>query len=350
LFNLISELDRDRFKPLILTLSAEDERFPSLWKSFKEIDVRIESLKLTRLSGFIKGKIELKKIINELNIDVIHINGIRGDLMVKKKDFNNQLIVTTINSNIYEDYTMLYGSIKGSIMAWLHMRSLKDKVAIGCSNFVVKELNKKYRAKLNPIYNGIPKEKYTILLGGDKIKLKKELGLPLGQPIFIFVGYLIYRKDPITTIKAFLNSGEAEKSVLLIIGDGPLMEECKQLVGQNRNVLLLGNQPETLRYLNASDYYIASSYSEGLPTSVMEAMGCGLPVILSTIEPHKELVLDIANWDYLFKINDHQMLSKKIDKILTEPYETLSAQCRSVIDDKINSQIMTQNYQELYNK
>ncbi|TFB26223.1 hypothetical protein E3V97_24785, partial [Pedobacter alluvionis] len=100
---------------------------------------------------------------------------------------------------------MLYGKLKGSIMAWLHMRSLKDKIAIGCSNFVVKELNKKYNSQLTAIYNGIPKCSYTVPTIDEKNQLKKELGLNIDEKIFVFVGYLIYRKDPLTAIKGFLN-------------------------------------------------------------------------------------------------------------------------------------------------
>lgn len=82
----------------------------------------------------------------------------------------------------------------------------------------------------------------------------------------------------------------------------------------------------------------------------MEAMGCGLPVILSNINPHEELVANINNWQYLFEINDHNELSKKMENIIEGDYTQLSTSCRSVISNVINSNIMSSNYQLLYKK
>jgi len=113
-------------------------------------------------------------------------------------------------------------------------------------------------------------------------------------------------------------------------------------------VTFFGNQPETLKFLKAANYYVASSLSEGLPTSVMEAMGCGLPVILSDIDPHKELLNHLNGWPYTFAVSRPDILTEKIDDILDDDYKNLSIGCRKVIDDYINSEIMAQNYQRLY--
>lgn len=349
LYNLVSELDRTKFEPIVLTLSNEDYNFPSLWESFENLNIKVCSLALTRINGFLTGKQKIKKFIATNNIDVAHLYGFRPDLLVKPS--KNLRVVSTINSNIYDDYTMLYGKRIGKIMAFLHVKSLKGKVGIACSNFVAEELNKRYGIDLKVIYNGIPNRDYTSTTTTEKVKIREDLKLPLDKKVFIFVGYLIYRKDPVTVIKAFLNSKAAKNSILLMIGDGPLMEECREICkSEIDSVKFFGNQPSTLNFLKASDYYISSAYSEGLPTSVMEAMGCGLPVILSNIKPHEELVEHIANWSYLFPTNNVENLSSKIDKITNDDYDLLSNNCRAVIADIINSSVMTRNYQFFYEK
>lgn len=349
LYNLIAELDRSNFEPIILTLSEEDSRFPSLWSSFEDLNVKIFSFKFSRLKGFFEGQKKIKDFIEKQNIDVVHIYGFRGDVLVNANISKHVKVISTINSNIYDDYTMLYGKYVGKIMAYIHIKSLRGKKGIACSRFVAEELNKRYNIDLKVIYNGIPCNDYTVTLQSERDSLRKELLLPLDKKIFIFVGYLIYRKDPITVIRAFLNSKVAENSILLMIGDGPLMEECEKISeGRKENIMFLGNQPSTINFLKASDFYISSAYSEGLPTSVMEAMGCGLPVILSNIKPHEELVSNIENFKYLFPINKHEILSEKIDEIMKDDYDSLSQSCRDVIFNDINSNIMSSNYQLLY--
>jgi glycosyltransferase involved in cell wall biosynthesis len=352
LLNLLLKLNKNNFKPIILTLSNEDSNYPSLYSTFEKIGVKIIPLSLNRINGFLFGTGRIKRVLQKNSINIIHIFGFRGDLLINKTNFPGIKVISTINSNIYEDYTMLYGRIKGSVMAKFHMNSLKGKIAIGCSNFVTTQLNNKYNSELETIYNGIPKESYIPPNSQEKIELRDGLLLDVSAKIFIFVGYLIYRKDPLTTIQGFLSAESADELILLMIGDGPLMEECKALANQfpNRKIFFLGNQPETLKYLKCADYYIASSYSEGLPTSVMEAMSCGLPVILSNIQPHIELVDKIKDWKYLFGTNDSQMLAANITSILKESHDKLSLKCRSVIEDKINSEIMANKYETLYLK
>lgn len=348
MFTLISELDKQNFEPIVLTLSEEDANFPSLLSDFKNIEVKVISLSLSRLKGFVLGQKNIKNIVNTLDIDVIHIYGFRGDMLIRKSDYKGVKIISTINSNIYDDYTMLYGKVKGTFMAWLHMKSLKNKTAIGCSKFVADQLNIKYGSNLDVIYNGVSKNKYTVASDVEKLRYREQLGLPVDHLIFIFVGYLIYRKDPVTAINGFLKANMGEKSTLLILGDGPLREKCETIAGGNRNIIFLGNQPQTLIYLNASDYYIASSYSEGLPTSVMEALACGLPVLLSNIAPHAELVSANVNDQFMFDASDVVDLADKIKKISKELYNGLSMQAREIIEQRINSQIMAEMYQRLY--
>jgi glycosyltransferase involved in cell wall biosynthesis len=347
MFNLIAELDKNTFQPIILTLSNDDPDFPSLRNEFEQMDVKIISLSMSRLQGFLSGTKRIKDIVEKNEINVIHIYGFRGDLLISPKKFPTTRVISTINSNIYDDYTMLYGKNKGRLMSWLHVKSLKGKTAIGCSKFVAGQLNDRYGCKLEVIYNGVSKSKYTVTSLEDKLSSRKILGLPIDHSIFIFVGYLIYRKDPITTIKAFLSSN-LEKSTLIIIGDGPLIDKCKYLTFNDKNVIFYGNQPQTISFLRASDYYISSAYSEGLPTSVMEALACGLPVLLSDIKPHTELVEGSLCERYIFTINDYQDLSVKIKEILKTPYKEICLNARDVIDTKINSNMMAKMYQNLY--
>jgi glycosyltransferase involved in cell wall biosynthesis len=70
-----------------------------------------------------------------------------------------------------------------------------------------------------------------------------------------------------------------------ILGDGPLMHSLKsRLLEQNiSNVFLLGKKTrkQVSEYLSCSSLFLLTSFAEGTPTAVLEAMSFGLPVICS---------------------------------------------------------------------
>ena len=56
------------------------------------------------------------------------------------------------------------------------------------------------------------------------------------------------------------------------------------------NIKLVGNKKNVYDYLFASDIYLTTSYYEGHPLSVLEAMGCGLPIIASDVVGNKDTI------------------------------------------------------------
>lgn len=72
--------------------------------------------------------------------------------------------------------------------------------------------------------------------------------------------------------------------VLLLVGDGPRMEEMKDFaktLGIMENVIFLGSRPDVYRYYDAMDMFLYPSRYEGLPGTVVEAQASGLPTIMS---------------------------------------------------------------------
>lgn len=348
ILNILHEIDRNKFSPIVLSLSDESKTKLSAYKEFRDLNIDVHSLKLTRFGGFLFGKSHISKFCREMKIDTIHLVGFRADLIVRGNVFSKYNIISSIFSNIFDDYTMLYGKRKGLIMAYLHMYTLKNKTLVACSEFVKTELNKKTNRNFNVIPNAVSKNKFTIPTDEIKQNIRQQLKIPENKKIFIFVGVLIKRKDPLTAIKGFINSQMEKDGYLIILGDGPLMPECKRIAEGNDNILFMGNTSETLYYLQGADYYISTSHSEGLPTSVVEALGCGLPTILSDIAPHNEILNLIKVSKYLFPVGDFMRLSSQIDEIIIKDYKTLSKNYREAVELTLNSEIMSSQYQSLY--
>ena len=70
--------------------------------------------------------------------------------------------------------------------------------------------------------------------------------------------------------------------------------------------------PDVLPYLQAVDYFISASSDEGLPNSVLEALATGLPVLLSDIPSHREILERTHNSGVFFDPKVPQSLSRLI--------------------------------------
>ena len=73
-----------------------------------------------------------------------------------------------------------------------------------------------------------------------------------------------------------------------MLGEGPLWEDLKK-EGDDR-ILLPGFKTNVYDYLIASDYYISASDVEGLANTLLESMTVGLPMLLSDIPSHQEVL------------------------------------------------------------
>jgi glycosyltransferase involved in cell wall biosynthesis len=110
----------------------------------------------------------------------------------------------------------------------------------------------------------------------------------------VWVGRLLPRKDPWTAVSAFGSMAMGDDR-LLIVGDGDIAPAIRRHIdaaGLGSRVTILGllEREEVYRWLRASDVYLSTSLGEGLPVAVLEAMACGVPVVLSDISPHREIV------------------------------------------------------------
>ncbi|SNS43533.1 Glycosyltransferase involved in cell wall bisynthesis [Anaerovirgula multivorans] len=344
LFNIIKHLDRNMFKPYILTLSPETE--DSKYNNFIDLGVIIKSLQLSRMRMLFNGDKKLKKIVNDVNPDVIHTQGIRADTLVSKYLYTYRHCNTIRNYACY-DYSMKYGTFFGKIIANFHLNTIKKiEKPIACSYFVSNLLNVNHKISVETIQNGVDDDVYKPVDREDKEALRKRLNLHNGKVIFIATGDLIPRKDPITMINAFKIANLNRSAQLLLLGEGELKEESMKLV--NNDVLMIGRVENVIDYLRASDVFVSSSKAEGLPNAVLEAMSTGLPVLLSDIEPHIELLNKDKETGDIFKIGNVEQLSELFERYMKEDREHKGRKARKIIEENFSAKIMSEKYQSTY--
>ncbi|MHA1684984.1 MAG: glycosyltransferase family 4 protein [Candidatus Heimdallarchaeaceae archaeon] len=127
--------------------------------------------------------------------------------------------------------------------------------------------------------------------------VRKELGIAAGANVIGFVGRLSYEKNVEFLLRAFKKAIETSSipvnSILLVVGDGPLRTRLTHLsveLSISAQVVFTGFRRDVHRLMNSMDMLVLPSQAEGIPCVALEAMACGVPVILSDILCHKELL------------------------------------------------------------
>ncbi|MFC1774715.1 glycosyltransferase family 4 protein [Nanoarchaeota archaeon] len=144
-------------------------------------------------------------------------------------------------------------------------------------------------------------------------KSKKKLGIHPDTFIIGFVGRIGREKDLGTLYKAFKKIKKTHKCKLLIVGEG-LTDE----IPKDTDVILAGSQLDVRPYLNAMDVFVLPSLTETSSLATMEAMACGLPVIVTPVGNIPEYVQDGHN-GLIFSRKDVDALIERIHKLIDDP-------------------------------
>lgn len=123
--------------------------------------------------------------------------------------------------------------------------------------------------------------------------LNKECGL--NDSIFkvLTVGEMIARKNHEVLIKSFALL--PDNVHLFIAGSGELEGFLKKLAKElnvEKNVHFLGFRKDVKHLCSSADLFVFPSFQEGLSVALMEAMGCGLPVVASNIRGNNDLIVN----------------------------------------------------------
>ncbi len=108
------------------------------------------------------------------------------------------------------------------------------------------------------------------------------------RPVFVTAGRLVEMKDQRNLLQAFALHLDQRPSRLMLLGVGPMLDELRALAGSlgiAEHVAFEGFVSNPLPYMREADAFVLSSRSEGFGNVLVEAMGCGTPVV-STDCPH----------------------------------------------------------------
>lgn len=337
LFNLINNLDRSVLKPMLLTLSPEP--IDSRKSDYELLDIQIMSLNLSRLSGLFLAKSQLEKVINNINPDIIHSQGIRADSLISAIGPKVPCLLTARNYP-FDDYPSKFGKIRGMLMARKHISVQKScRHVIACSKSIKNKLSEAGVVSY-AIQNGVSFNK-KVQANGTPYDFK--------NPVYVTVGSLIPRKNVKMLIQAFnqWKQDAGSSGSLVIVGDGFERQSLEALAGED--ILFTGNVDNVADYLASADYFVSASLSEGLPNAVLEALSFGLPIILSDILPHKEINEECNGAARIFELkNGVKGLVDEFEKAVKVFDSSAKDDAKRVASTVFSSEVMSKNYQNYY--
>jgi glycosyltransferase involved in cell wall biosynthesis len=122
-------------------------------------------------------------------------------------------------------------------------------------------------------------------------RARAALGLPAAATVVGVVGRLTYQKAPEDFVDAIAALGRPGVTGIWI-GGGELTGRIARRAGARRaNVVLAGERTDILEVLPALDVFVLPSRYEGLPTAIVEAMICGIPVVATSVNAVPDLVV-----------------------------------------------------------
>ena len=129
-------------------------------------------------------------------------------------------------------------------------------------------------------------------------RLRQQLGFTDGDSVVCHVGSFVKPKNHRTIVEIFnIFHKQHPKSVLMLIGEGILMQEIQDQVksfGLTDYVYFMGLREDVNLLLMAADVFLFPSLHEGFPLSLLEAQCSGLPCIISDSIPQETCITNLA--------------------------------------------------------
>jgi colanic acid/amylovoran biosynthesis glycosyltransferase len=230
---------------------------------------------------------KIKSAVEELNPDIVHFQwGNLGEDILSKIEFSVPVVVSFhsyITPQTWKVSNKGFDSVfkKADVILPISDYIKRGLISMGCNHSKIIVHHMGVDTNLFPFSLKVAKEKVEILSVGSFIEKK---GF---QDAFKAIGQL-----PVDILK---------KVQYKIIGDGPMKEEYLEIINQlniKNNVEFLGKltQDSVAIEFQKADIYLHPSVissegdDEGIPTVIMEAQSCGLPIVSTLHTGIPELV------------------------------------------------------------
>ena len=301
------------------------------------------------LTGFLRN---LKSALNQKEYDIIHVHSPHLGLLFliatafSRRKFSRSTVVTVHDS--YQDF-----KLRNKLMFIPVFAAFQRVVCCSQASYV----------SFPAFFKRLAGDRLCYVRNGLDIARVDRIATNVHPPVdktggftTVAISRLVDVKNPFSVLTAFCQSADPG-SRLVYMGDGrlrPSLIAGSKELGFENQIEFTGLIPRdrVFEYLLNADLFVSASRGEGLPVSVLEAMACGCPVILSDIPPHREIAEGI---DFIPLINpdDTAGFAREIKKYKEMPASERTAigeKCRKLVEERFSLSTMHTGYAEVYRK
>lgn len=299
------------------------------------------------LPGFYRA---LKTAFDARQYDIIHIHMVIAGFLflLANLAFGKPMRCTVFTvSNSYQSYKLRNKLMLLPVFAFFQRVVCNSHAVFDSFPVIYKWLGGK---RLCTIQNGVDIDRVDGFLRDNRPAPRT------GGFTVISVGRIIKIKNPLTVVNAYRKSA-APGDRLIFVGEGdmraPVLAKAREL-GLEHDVRLTGLVPRNRVYetLSEADVFISCSYGEGLPVAALEAMACRCPVILSDIQPHREIA-NGTDFIPLVPADDSDGFAREISRFRSLPAaerQAVGERCRAWAEKHFSLASMNRQYAELFER
>ncbi|HUG90106.1 MAG TPA: glycosyltransferase family 4 protein [Planctomycetaceae bacterium] len=357
MLSLLERIDRTRYKPQVIC------RQPGpLTRELDHLGIRCHFV--PQLVRPIRPHLDwwayrsLRKLFRELRPDIVHTHsskpGFLGRLAARAADVPH--VIHHVHGFSFHEYS-------SRIVQFVFPR-LERLAGRSCDRVVF--VNEEERAwavgngvlpaeKSRTIYNGVDLNVFAPPSPERRAELRRRLDVPDDCTVVPFLGRLVRQKQPLilADIAARLNGELAGDRAwqIWVCGDGPLrdglLHRCRQQ-GTAERVRAFRWHERPQDVLGAADLALLPSLWDGMPLSLLEAAGTGLPVVCSAIRGNREVVT--AETGFLCSPRDAGQYATRIARLIAddELRASMGRAARQRAEAMFDADLMAARIGELY--
>jgi len=182
------------------------------------------------------------------------------------------------------------------------------------------------------IPNGVDLDRFSPASPERRAALQRQLRIPVGDPVVLFVGFFSRDKNPDVLFDAWLALLErGVTSTLVLVGattgayyeiDGRLADSMKARAeqrGVSDRVVFVESVDRIEDYFRAADVFALPTAREGLPNVLLEAMACAVPPVITRLEGVTDWIVDPGVTGELVPSIDARAVASALETLLASP-------------------------------
>jgi L-malate glycosyltransferase len=312
LYDLITNLDRDRFTPVLWCNGAEmadaarsagivTHRTPFEYY----FDYDSPAFSLTRYRAFVR---EGRDLVRRHDARVLHANGAAPTQWLIPVARRGRIPLLT---HLHSPYLR-----RSRFVCRLHQADL----VAGVSRFIVDDLahDGMDPDRLRVIPNGVD---FARLRRGGATDPRGQLGIPRDALVITSVGSLVARKAQALILEAFASAPDLREAHLILAGEGPdrpMLEAMIAERGLAARVHLPGDYRDMPALYGASDVFVLASHVEAFGLVLVEAGFFALPSVGTRVGGIPDVIAE-GETGLLVPPNDAAALSDALSTLCRDP-------------------------------